>query len=986
MTNPLDGIKSALADHYVIECELGRGGMAVVYLAEDLRHARKVAVKVLRPELAVAVGSERFLREIEIAGRLHHPHIVPVYDSGRANGFLYYVMPYVEGESLRDRLLREKQLPLNDAIQIAREIADALSYAHSHSVVHRDVKPENIMLESGHATITDFGVARALTAAGGEQLTETGMAVGTPAYMSPEQAAGNVEIDGRSDIYSLACVVYEMLGGEPPYTGPTPQAVLARKLTEEVRSLRPIRNTVTPALDTAIRKALSPTPADRYATAQDFGAVLVRPSAVWRALQRPTMPRTLVAGTAAGLVVAAGIILAVRGGGAPPALDDDDRIGLAVFPFRAANAAAARWTEQLPDLLSIVLDGTPGVRVADPWSLWRPLRSTREARAVSPRDREEAEQMARTSRAGRFVLGTVAGDSLRINVQLRVYQRGTDEPLYSLALETSVDSMSVVVQQMAAEVITRVAAGSPDVPTVEDYATGSADALKAYLQAKEFMRRGLVDSADAAIDRSLALDSTFALALVEATGIKSWKAFVDGELFMGLMELAERAVQHSDPLSERNRLRAEATLASVRTEGPAAARAAEGIVRLDSTDLGAWSSLAYYHTVYGWQYGKDAEDARDAAERVVQLDPTHVLGLLTRLQIAIGLDDPEDINRQVERLRNADTTSAMVRQTLVALRALAVDDETFLALADTVAASSFPTWVAVLRQLRVARPARADSLLRRLGEAADQEIMARQLAAARTRLWIAEGRLHRADSAIRDGELGDDNIQQSGRLNILAAAVAGMVDEELAARTAADVAGYVTPDSALAHFNTRPVWHSAWNLGAYHATLGDTATARRWYNVIGTLPPGGSGRDYRGGLQSDIEARLALRRGDLDLAHEMTEQAYDLWSIHTENDTEYWPSPAIRFQLAMVLDQRGLSDSAGAILRSLVPPTTWMGFYTPRAFYELGRIAENQGELEAAALHYARALQFWEHGGPEVDNWRRLAEGALDRVGPERRR
>jgi len=204
-------LATALGDRYVIERELGAGGMATVYLARDVKHHRQVAVKVLNPELAAAVGPERFLREIEIAARLHHPHILPLYDSGEAGGFLYYVMPLAEGESLRDRLEREKQLPIDDALRIAREVADALSYAHSHDVVHRDIKPEN-MLESGHAVVADFGIARAITASGGGTLTGTGMAVGTPAYMSPEQASGEKHLDGRTDLYALGRVLYEMPG------------------------------------------------------------------------------------------------------------------------------------------------------------------------------------------------------------------------------------------------------------------------------------------------------------------------------------------------------------------------------------------------------------------------------------------------------------------------------------------------------------------------------------------------------------------------------------------------------------------------------------------------------------------------------------------------------------------------------------------------------------------------------------------------------
>jgi serine/threonine protein kinase len=248
--------------------------MATVYLATDLKHHREVAVKVLRPELAAALGPERFLREIEISARLRHPHILPLFDSGELEGFLFYVMPYVEGESLRGRLTRERQLPLDDALQITREVADALSFAHSRGIVHRDIKPENVLLESGHAVVADFGIARAILAAGSERLTETGMAVGTPAYMSPEQAFGEESLDGRSDIYGLGCMLYEMLGGDPPFTGSSAQAILARKVVDQIPSLRTVRETLPFTVERAVRKALARLPADRFATATQFAEAL----------------------------------------------------------------------------------------------------------------------------------------------------------------------------------------------------------------------------------------------------------------------------------------------------------------------------------------------------------------------------------------------------------------------------------------------------------------------------------------------------------------------------------------------------------------------------------------------------------------------------------------------------------------------------------------------------------------------------------------
>ena len=224
-------LTAALADRYVIERELGQGGMATVYLARDLKHDRQVAIKVLRPELAATLGSDRFLSEIRTTAKLSHPHILALHDSGVAEGFLFYVMPLVEGETLRARMTREKTLPIGDAVRLAREVADALAYAHAHGVIHRDIKPENILLQSGHAIVADFGIARAVTAAGSERITMTGMAVGTPAYMSPEQAAGERDVDGRSDLYALASVLYEMLAGEPPFTGPSIDAVLVQRFT-----------------------------------------------------------------------------------------------------------------------------------------------------------------------------------------------------------------------------------------------------------------------------------------------------------------------------------------------------------------------------------------------------------------------------------------------------------------------------------------------------------------------------------------------------------------------------------------------------------------------------------------------------------------------------------------------------------------------------------------------------------------------------------
>src|SRR5881409_2718114 len=285
-TNQQERLNAALAGRYTVERELGSGGMATVYLADDLKHRRKVAAKVLRPELASVIGPDRFLREIEIAAKLNHPHILALYDSGRADEFLFYVMPYVKGQSLRHRLHREKPLPIEEAIAVTRDAALALDHAHAQGVIHRDVKPENILLYEGEAMVADFGIALAVSGTAG-RLTERGVWVGTPEYMSPEQALGEESLDARSDVYSLGCVLYELLAGEPPYTGPTAQAVIAKRLAGPAPGVRRLRATVPGGVEQALLKALATVPADRFVSAAAFAEALTQPRAV-----RPT-PRSI---------------------------------------------------------------------------------------------------------------------------------------------------------------------------------------------------------------------------------------------------------------------------------------------------------------------------------------------------------------------------------------------------------------------------------------------------------------------------------------------------------------------------------------------------------------------------------------------------------------------------------------------------------------------------------------------------------------------
>jgi len=415
----LQQLGEALGDRYRVERELGRGGMAVVFLAEDLKHHRRVAIKLLKPELSMVLGSERFLREIELAATLQHPHILPLYDSGQAAGLLYYVMPFVEGESLRQRLARETQLALDGALQITREVGSALAYAHEHGIVHRDIKPENIMLSAGQAVVADFGIARALRATDTQQLTQSGIAVGTPQYMCPEQAAGGA-VDGRADQYSLACTLYEMLSGQPPFTGPSVHAVIARHSLEAVPSVRVVRESVPVAVEAAIVKAMAKVPADRFASVEQFldalaspEPVSTRPVAATAPPNRPVarVSRRLTAAAGAVLLAAAGWWLVAgrtaRGADAGAAVPTS----VAVLPFEDVAAG--------PDS-SYLGDGMTEGLIADLAEIGSLKVISRASGMAAQGTTRSLAELARDLGVDAVVRGSIrkAGDSVRVNVRL----------------------------------------------------------------------------------------------------------------------------------------------------------------------------------------------------------------------------------------------------------------------------------------------------------------------------------------------------------------------------------------------------------------------------------------------------------------------------------------------------------------------------------------------------------------------------------------
>ena len=451
-------LQAALGDRYRIERELGRGGMATVHLAHDLRHDRSVALKVFHPELAAVLG-ERFLREIRVAAKLSHPHILTVHDSGESAGLLWYTMPVVDGESLRHRIRREGQLSVEEAVRLARTVAEALDFAHAHGVVHRDIKPENILLFGNEPMVADFGIALAMDAIGQDRLTQTGFSLGTPAYMSPEQACAEPRLDGRTDIYSLGCVLYEMLAGEPPYTGPTPQAVVARRLTGPPPPLRTVRD-LPEALEQATYKALARSPADRFATGRDFARAITEAltSAPVTALPRPAAPalgRRAPKALAGALLLALALGLAWIASRGPATAVPPAQTQLAVLPFSVPGTGAfAYLVEGMVDLLSRNLNGVETLVTVDPGRVMSALRGGEE-RGVQDADR--GRDIARRLGAGQYILGSVhaAGGHLRIQAQL--YQRDSVavRPIAQATVQGDSTALFELVDELSAQLLVR---------------------------------------------------------------------------------------------------------------------------------------------------------------------------------------------------------------------------------------------------------------------------------------------------------------------------------------------------------------------------------------------------------------------------------------------------------------------------------------------------------------------------------------------------
>jgi hypothetical protein len=620
----LGRLQASLADRYRVERELGRGGMATVYLAHDLRHDRPVALKVFHPRLGAELG-ERFLREIRVAARLGHPHILTVHDSGEADGLLWYTMPVVDGESLRQRIRREGPLPLEEAVRIGRSVAEALDFAHTHGVIHRDIKPENILLFGGEPMVADFGIALAVDTADQDRLTQTGLSLGTVAYMSPEQAMGEARLDGRTDIYSLGCVVYEMLAGEPPYTGPTPQAVIAKRLMAPPPPLATARD-VPEALEHAVHRALARSPADRFPTARDFARALAdavssprttAPVATTRVARRGSRK---LSGTAALLALAAvaGLAWMTLGRSSVSAPPSGSR--LAVLPFSVPPAGPFGYlVEGMVDLLSRNLNGVGEQVTVDPGRVMSSL-GAGEQRGVQ--DAERGREIARRLGAGRYILGSVhaAGGDLRIQAQLYDGSIESPEPIAQASAEGDSTALFDLVDRLSAQLlVSGDRSQGARLAQTAAVTTRSLPALKAYLAAERNLRAAQFDSAVAGFQSATALDSSFALAHYRLAVAAAWTGRT------GLLAPAiSRALALADRLGERDRALLSAFTEMGRGAPDSAERRYREILEKYPDDLEARFQLANVLYAYNAPRGRPPDEAREHYDRVLEVDPRFI--------------------------------------------------------------------------------------------------------------------------------------------------------------------------------------------------------------------------------------------------------------------------------------------------------------------------------------------------------------------------
>jgi serine/threonine-protein kinase len=934
LTDQLDSLRTALASRYEVHREIGRGGMARVYLAHDRQHGRDVALKVLSPSLAVTIGPERFLREISVAARLQHPHILPLYESGSVNGLLYYVMPYVEGPTLRQRLQRESQLPLDDAIRIAREVADALDHAHDHGIVHRDIKPGNILLPGfgegstprarWHAVVADFGLARALRADNEEPLTESGIVVGTPEYMSPEQAGGGA-VDGRADVYALGCVLYEMLAGEPPFSSRTVQGVLAKHHYDPVPPLHVVRPSVPSAVEAAVERALAKVAADRFTTAAEFAQALEQGRDSFptpRALPVRPSPSRRRRGTAAALglalIIATALLVAsLLRSRAPAALPEPAWIVVADFEGPAGDRtlpAAVR------ELVTAELDQS---RVVAPLPRQQITAAMRDAgvpdtaQLTNTLARELAVRSSVRTILGGSVLPVAAGHYALV---VRVVDADSGRTLLSVTRAASDSDLIPVVQDAAREIRRglgeRRAAIGANKPLVQ-VATPSFPAYRKYVEAVALSERGDVVASNGLLQEALALDTGFAAAWV--TVAANYQTLRD--LDSAGLALAE-ALRRPGRLSDAQRYRLEADAAYImRYDLPGAVRWYDLLLQIAPRSISGHNNRA----VFLYSLGR-YDEALSGFRRAEELNP-------------LGLEAA-----QIEVFNQTVTLLALGR------------DAEAGATARRLGPGPFADYAAQLLATYRGRWGEAESLSARLAAAPSTPPWVRVPAiTVLAGAWAARGAVAAADSRLRTAAENATDASRTWFCNAALLLAAGI------GRSPGAVPAWLLADTTSGGLLAGGLWA---------AMAGDSRTAAARLDAMEALPTAQLRRLGHG--PTLLRAYDLAARGRWDEVTGLLAAAAVAGELDA-GDLDEVSGTALRWLVGDAYARRGMPDSAAAMYELLLDPRrtpfshlTLRGLIHSFASRRLAMLYEAMGRSEAAAPHWAAFRSAFVTPDPEL--------------------
>jgi serine/threonine-protein kinase len=948
MDDPVARLTAALKDRYAVERQAGAGGMATVYLARDLKHGRAVAIKVLRPELAATMGTDRFLREIEMAARLQHPHILPVYDSGAADGVLYYVMPFVEGESLRDRLDREGQLPTDEAVRLTREAASALEYAHSHGVVHRDIKPENILLFGGHAVVADFGIARAVEASGGPGLTGMGIAIGTPAYMSPEQATASNEVDGRSDQYSLACVFYEMLAGERAFSGPSVQSVMTKSITGPRPRVREIRASVPPGTEAAIVKALSTDPADRYRSMADFAA------AVGEGLTGPTTAavsakpgrRALVAAAVVVVLSAIGLFAWRSNASGSPVVEGAQRI--AVLPFRTSGAGVELLGEGLVDLMSTNLDAIGGITTVEPRTVLQ-----RWKERGSAIDLDGALAVGEAVDAGAVILGSVVATGSAVRLTADLYASDGDK-LATAQVNGHADSVLSLVDGLSLALMRDVWRSNEPLPSIRvaGLTTTSIGAMRAYLRGEQHYRKSAWDSAAVAFGEAVAEDSTFALAQYRLAMTYGWTGNSNSQEAAAAGTAAVRYASRLPP-EERSLVIAYRMF----QEGKLAAT--DSMRRYTAAhpgDADGWYLLgeSQYHTRRYVAY--TPSDLMAPFDRVLELDPSLTPAAIHPLETALEIADSTLYRKYMSVLERADASTEIARFRPVGDLVFGREVDS-ASLARAFSGNRLDAANAGIIGLFNAPATDVDEALRRLEEVErvlpGSENMARQIPQMRALMYVGLGRLSTA------ARIADSAPPESRYFLKMTPVSGGFAPQGYADSITAEMRTFMARAPANAPVNPYQLYSRA----IFHLGQGDVASAKPLVErglAMDSASLTQFGGQWIRGLQLAASGWVAIAEGDT---------AAGIARINAGLErVGPFGGPAmtapVRLQRAIALSRRPATREEGiTMLRHSFPFDPQV---RPIALIAVAEALQAAGDRRGAEEAYGEFLRLWAKADPSL--------------------